>query len=211
MTGQQRVRCFFKLLRPSVRRVTRSQVLYRQQHRRKRLYGHWYFCTHISPIGFMWSLRYRERHRFSTRPTVLHFIYDCYLQHMIRFYVVRTETCCALLRRAHRHLLKSAIMVSLMGHTAVQTSVAEGFLAMEARRMAQCRWFEKDLGSEVVFCFDVAHVHHHSRHLHRLGQLRGLGRHESRPSIGTELTFFTQEHIDYAGVEVEQGSVETEF
>ena len=40
--------------------------------------------------------------------------------------------CCALLRRAHRHLLNSAIKVSLMGHTAVQTSVAEGFLAMEA-------------------------------------------------------------------------------
>ena len=33
------------------------------------------------PTGFMWSLRLRERHRFSTRPFVLHFIYDCYLQH----------------------------------------------------------------------------------------------------------------------------------
>ena len=62
------------------------------------------------------------------RPIVLPFIYDCYL----RFCVVRTETCRALLRRAHRHLLNSAILVSLMGHTAVQTSVAEGFLAMEA-------------------------------------------------------------------------------
>ena len=46
--------------------------------------------------------------------------------------MVRTETSRALLRRAQRHLLNSAIMVILMGHTAVQTSVAEGFLAMEA-------------------------------------------------------------------------------
>ena len=30
---------------------------------------------------------------------------------------------------------------------------------------AHLRWFEEDLGSEVVFWFDVAHVHHHSRHL----------------------------------------------
>ena len=28
--------------------------------------------------------------------------------------------------------------------------------------MARCRWFEEDSGSEVVFWFDVAHVHHHS-------------------------------------------------
>ena len=53
--------------------------------------------------GFMWSLR--ERHRFSTRPLVLHFIYDCYLQHwthqssstrfgrkfVVHFCVVRTD------------------------------------------------------------------------------------------------------------------------
>ena len=33
--------------------------------------------------------------------------------------------------RVHRHLLNFAIMVCLMGHTAVQTSVADCFLAME--------------------------------------------------------------------------------
>ena len=59
--------------------------------------------------------------------------------------------------------------------------------------MARCRWFEEDLGSEVVFWFGVAHVHHHSRHLpipplqevdnDRLSQLRALGRHESRQTI----------------------------
>ena len=84
------------------------------------------------PTSFMWNLRYRERRRFSTRQIVLPFIYDRYLQHRIRFYVVRTETCRALLRRARRHLLCSAIMVCLMGHTAVQTYVAEGFLAVDA-------------------------------------------------------------------------------
>ena len=80
--------------------------------------------------------------------------------------------------------------------------------------MARCRWFEKDLGSEVVFWFDVAttpvifqfHLLRKSTTIDlassegsdgmkvdndRLAQLRGLGRHESRPSIGTELTFFT--------------------
>ena len=50
-------------------------------------------------------LRLRERHRFSTRPFVLHFIYDCYLQHwthqssftrfgrkfVVHFCVVRTD------------------------------------------------------------------------------------------------------------------------
>ena len=47
-----------------------------------------------------------------------------------------------------------------MGHTAVQTSVAEGFLAMEATiRMARCRWFADGLGSGVVFWIDVPHVH----------------------------------------------------
>ena len=80
-----------------------------------------------------------------------------------RFHVVRTETCRTLLCRVHRDLLCSAIMVCLMGHTAVQTYVAEGFLAVEATiRMDRCCWFEEDLGSNVVFWFDVAHVHHHS-------------------------------------------------
>ena len=63
--------------------------------------------------------------------TVLPFIYDFYLQHWIRFHVVRTETCRTLLCRVHRYLL-NAFIVCLMGHTAVQTSVAQGFLAAEA-------------------------------------------------------------------------------
>ena len=42
-----------------------------------------------------------------------------------RFQLVRTETCLTLLCRVHRYLLKSAITVCLMGHTAVQTSVAQ--------------------------------------------------------------------------------------
>ena len=54
--------------------------------------------------------------------------------------------------RVHRHLLNSAIMVCLMGHTPVQTYAAEGFLAFEATiRMARCRWFEENMRSEVVF------------------------------------------------------------
>ena len=102
------------------------------------------------PSGFMWSLRYRERQRFSTRPIVLPFIYDCYVQH----WGIHMARC-----RAHRHLLNSAIMVCLMGHIAVQTSVAEGFLAFEATiRMARSRWFEENMGSEVVSWFVVAHV-----------------------------------------------------
>ena len=110
--------------------------------------------------GFMRSLRLPEQHRFSTRPIVSPIIYVCYLQHWVRFYVVRTETSLALPCRVHRHLLISAIMVCLMGHTAVQSSVAEGFLAMEATiRMARCRWFEDGLGSRVVFWIDVPHVH----------------------------------------------------
>ena len=43
------------------------------------------------------------------------------------FHVVRTEACRSLLCRVHRYLLKSAITVCLMGHTAVQTSVAQSF------------------------------------------------------------------------------------
>ena len=42
-----------------------------------------------------------------------------------RFHVLRTETCRTFLCRVHRYLLKSAIMVCLMGHTAVETSVAQ--------------------------------------------------------------------------------------
>ena len=111
------------------------------------------------PTGPTWNLRYRVRRLFSTRPIVLPFIHDCYLQHRVRFYVVRTETCRALLRRAHRHLLCSAIMICLLGHTAVQSFVAEGFWRWRSRRMAQCRWFGEDSGSEIVFKYDVAHVH----------------------------------------------------
>ena len=53
-------------------------------------------------------------------------VYDFYLQHWIRFHVVRTETCRTLLCRVHRYLL-DAFIVCLMGHTAVQTSVAQVF------------------------------------------------------------------------------------
>ena len=121
----------------------------------------------IFRTGFMCSLRLRERHRFSTRPFVIPFNCDCYLQHwahqisirMARFHADRTEICRTLLCRVHRYLLWFAIMVCLMGHTAMQTYVVEGFLAVEATiRMARCRWFEEDMGSEVVLLF-VAHVH----------------------------------------------------
>ena len=61
--------------------------------------------------------------------------------------MVRTETCRALLRRAHRHLLNSAIMVSLMGHTAVQTSVAEGFLAAQVGVVGLKRTWDQMLSS----------------------------------------------------------------
>ena len=50
-----------------------------------------------------------------------------------------------------------------MGHSAVQTYVAVGFLAVVATiRIARCRWFKEDLGSEVVFWFVVAHAHDYS-------------------------------------------------
>ena len=50
-----------------------------------------------------------------------------------------------------RHLLYSAIMVCLMGHTAVQKYVAaERFLGFEATiRMTRCRWFEEDMGQKL--------------------------------------------------------------
>lgn len=51
---------------------------------------------------------------------------------LIRFHVVRTEACRTLLCLVHRYLLNFAIIVCLMGHTAVQTSVAQGFLAAQA-------------------------------------------------------------------------------
>ena len=53
---------------------------------------------------------------------------------MARFHADRTEICRTLLCRVHRYLLCFAIMVCLMGHTVVQTCVAEGFLAVEATR-----------------------------------------------------------------------------
>ena len=64
---------------------------------------------------------------------------DCYLQQWthqrailmahrsFRFQVVPMETCLTILYRVHRYLLKSAIIVCLMRHTAVQTSAAEVF------------------------------------------------------------------------------------
>ena len=70
------------------------------------------------PSGFMWSLRYRER----PDQMVLPFIYDCYVQ----LWEIHMARC-----RAHRH-------------TAVQTSVAEGFLAFVATiRMARSRWSDE--------------------------------------------------------------------
>ena len=53
---------------------------------------------------------------------------------IIRFHADRSGICCTLLCRVDRYLLCSAIMVCLLGHTAVQTYVAEGFLAVEATR-----------------------------------------------------------------------------
>ena len=47
------------VLRPSVRRATRSQVLYRQHHLHNRIHDHWYLGIHFfhcRPV-FMWSLR----------------------------------------------------------------------------------------------------------------------------------------------------------
>ena len=91
-----------------------------------------------------------ERHRFSTRLFVLPIFYVCYLQYWIRFYVVQTEISLALPCRVHRHSLFSAFTVYLVGHTAVQSSVAEGFCFVG---------FEEDSGSKLVFRFDTGHVH----------------------------------------------------
>ena len=71
----------------------------------------------------------------STRPH----IFDCYLQQWthqrailtvhrsFRFYVVRTEICLTILYRVHRYPLKSATIVCLKRHSAVQTSAADVF------------------------------------------------------------------------------------
>ena len=96
-----------------------------------------YFHSPLLFLQFMYSLRLRERHRFSTRPFVIPFNCDCYLRHwahqfsirMVRCHADRTEICRTLQCRVHRYLLWFAIMVCLLGHTVVQTYVAEGFLA----------------------------------------------------------------------------------
>ena len=49
-------------------------------------------------------------------------------------HTIRKEICRTLMCRVHRYLLCSAIMVCLMGHIAVQTYVADCFLAVEATR-----------------------------------------------------------------------------
>ena len=134
----------------------------------------------------LWSLRHRERHRFSTRPIVLPFIYDCYLQQrFIRSCVVSdgnlscTSASCAPTSSELRHYGE-------FDGTHCSANVSCGGFSGSTGR---CRWFEEDMGSDVVFLFDVAHVHHHSLlpipplqevDNDRLGQLRGLGRHESR-------------------------------
>ena len=59
-------------------------------------------------------------------------IYWSELGRRIRFHVVRTGTCLTLLCLVHRYLLNTPFIVCLMGHTAVQTSVAQGFLAAQA-------------------------------------------------------------------------------
>ena len=59
------------------------------------------------PTGFIWNLRNRERRRFSTRQLVLPFIYDCYLQHRIRFYVVRTMAHVVMGRLFPAHIVRS--------------------------------------------------------------------------------------------------------
>ena len=77
------------------------------------------------PTGFMWSLRLHERHRFSTRPFVLHFIYGCYLQHWTHqssFTRFGRKFCRTLLCRARTDIFSTlAMKVCLMGHTAVRT------------------------------------------------------------------------------------------
>ena len=81
------------------------------------------------------QLEFRTLLLISTRPH----IYDWYLQQWthqrailmahrsFRFQVVSVETCLKILYRVHRYSLKSAFIVCLMRHTAVQTSAAEVF------------------------------------------------------------------------------------
>ena len=94
--------------------------------------------------GFLWSSRLPEQHRFSIRPIVLPIFYVCYLQHWIRFYVVRTEISLAFPCRVHRHTLFSAISVYLMGHTAAQSSVREGFCLNRQKCLhSHLRWLTR--------------------------------------------------------------------
>ena len=51
-----------------------------------------------------------------------------------RFHVVGWQICRTRLCRVRRYLLNSAIVVCLMGHTAVQTSVADGLLVLQRVR-----------------------------------------------------------------------------
>ena len=62
----------------------------------------------------------------------------------VRFYVVRTEISLALPCRVHRHSLFSAVTVYLMRHTAVQSSVAEGFCLNRQRCLqSQLKWLTR--------------------------------------------------------------------
>ena len=94
------------------------RLFYRQHHRHKRLYGHWlpvscgvydYVKGTISPPD--------------------HLSYPSSAIVTNNTGAIRMARC-----RVHRHLLNSAIMVCLMGHTAAQTSVTDCFLAMEATK-----------------------------------------------------------------------------
>ena len=107
----------------------------------------------------MWILRLPEQHRFSTRPIVLPIFYVCYLQHWIRFYVVRTEISLALPCRVHRHSLFSALTVYLMGHTAVQSSVAEGFCLNRQRCLqSQLKWLTRSPITPVAQCKSYSYM-----------------------------------------------------
>ena len=106
-------------------RFSLRRLLYRQHHRLLRLFGLWYFCIHFLfflPV----SCGVYDYVKGTTSPTD-HLSYPSSSIVTSNTGAIRMAWC-----RVHRHLLNSAIMVCLMGHTAVQTSVAEGFLAMEA-------------------------------------------------------------------------------
>ena len=107
----------------------------------------------------MWSLRLPEQHRFSIRPIVLPIFYVCYLQHWIRFYVVRTEISLAFPCRVHRHTLFSAISVYLMGHTAAQSSVTEGFcLNRQKCLQSHLRWLTRSPIAPVAQCKSYSYM-----------------------------------------------------